>query len=339
MTVNTDGTQLSPLKQAFLALEEIQGKLDAIEYARTEPIAIVGMGCRFPGGADNPALFWELLRNGVDAVSEIPSARWDVDAYYDSNPDVPGKSSVRLGAFIRQPVEQFDPQFFSISPREAASMDPQQRLLLEVCWEAIEAAGIAADKLSGTPVGVFVAATSSDYSQLFAKTGDPTLLDAYYASGVAHSILSGRLSYFLGLQGPSLTIDTACSSSLVTVHLAIQSLRNQECRMALAGGVNLMLSPENYVALSKYGMLAPDGRCKTFDADADGFVRGEGCGMIVLKRLSDAQADGDRILAVIRGSALNQDGPSSGLTCSREQSCQTRADNLCRSTRYRNVPG
>ncbi len=314
MTVNPSGNQLSPLKQAFLALEEMQEKLDALENARTEPIAIVGIGCRFPGGANNPDLFWDLLRNGGDAVSEIPSDRWNVDAYYDANPDAPGKSSVRLGAFIQQPVDQFDPQFFGISPREAVSMDPQQRLLLEVTWEALEHAGISADKLSGTAVGVFVAATTSDYSQLFAQTGDPTLLDAYYASGIAHSILSGRLSYVLGLQGPSLTVDTACSSSLVTVHLALQSLRNQECRMALAGGVNLMLSPENYVALSKYGMLAPDGRCKTFDAAADGFVRGEGCGMIAMKRLSDAQADGDRILAVIRGSAINQDGPSSGLT-------------------------
>jgi acyl transferase domain-containing protein/NADPH:quinone reductase-like Zn-dependent oxidoreductase/SAM-dependent methyltransferase len=314
MTGKTDGTQLSPLKQAFLALEEMQARLDAVEYARTEPIAIVGMGCRFPGGADSPALFWDLLRNGVDAISEIPSDRWDVDAFYDPDPDVPGKSSVRYGAFIRQPVDEFDPQFFSISPREASSMDPQQRLLLEVSWEALEDAGIAPDKLSGVSAGVFVAVTSSDYAQLFMKAGDPTLLDAYYASGIAHSIVSGRLSYFLGLQGPSLTIDTACSSSLVATHLAVQSLRNGECRMALAGGVNLMLSPDNYVALSKYGMLAQDGRCRTFDADADGFVRGEGCGMIVLKRLSDAQADGDRILAVIRGSALNQDGPSSGLT-------------------------
>ncbi|NWG15756.1 MAG: SDR family NAD(P)-dependent oxidoreductase [Chloroflexi bacterium] len=314
MTGKTDGTQLSPLKQAFLALEEMQARLEAVEKARTEPIAIIGMGCRFPGGADSPERYWDLLRDGVDAISEIPPDRWDVDAFYDPDPNVPGKSSVRYGAFIRQPVDHFDPQFFSISPREAGSMDPQQRLLLEVSWEALEHAGIAPDKLSGAPVGVFVAVTSSDYAQLFMKAGDATLLDAYYASGIAHSIVSGRLSYFLGLQGPSLTIDTACSSSLVATHLAVQSLRNGECRMALAGGVNLMLSPDNYVALSKYGMLAPDGRCKAFDAEADGFVRGEGCGMVVMKRLADAQADGDRILAVIRGSALNQDGPSSGLT-------------------------
>ena len=314
MTAHADGPQLSPLKQAFLALEDMQARLDAMAYARTEPIAVVGMGCRLPGGADNPALFWDLLRSGGDAISEIPANRWDVDAHYDPDPDRPGKSSVRLGAFIRQPVDLFDPQFFSISPREAVNMDPQQRLLLEVTWEAIEDAGVAASALAGAAVGVFIAATGNDYAQLFTHTGDRTLLDAYYASGIAHSILSGRLSYFLGLHGPSLTVDTACSSSLVTVHLAVQSLRNGECRMALAGGVNLLLSPDNYIALSKYGMLAPDGRCKTFDAAADGFVRGEGCGMVVLKRLSDAQADGDRILAVIRGSAINQDGASSGLT-------------------------
>ncbi|MBL8163518.1 MAG: type I polyketide synthase, partial [Anaerolineae bacterium] len=306
--------QLSPLKQAYLALEKMQAKLEAVERAKREPIAIIGMGCRFPGGADNPELFWELLREGIDAVSDIPGDRWDVPTYFDPDPNTAGKMSAQHGAFIRQPVDQFDPQFFGIAPREAGSMDPQQRLLLEVAWEALEDAGQPADQLNGSRTGVYVAMTSGDYAQMFLKTNDLTLLDAYYASGIAHSIASGRLSYILGLQGPSLTVDTACSSSLVTVHLAVQSLRSGECRMALAGGVNLILSPENYVALSKYGMLAPDGRCKTFDAAADGFVRGEGCGVIVLKRLSDALADGDRVLAVIRGSALNQDGASSGLT-------------------------
>lgn len=314
MTGNTGDAQLSPLKQAFLALEDLQARLDAAEYARTEPIAVVGMGCRFPGGADNPALYWDMMWHSGETMSDIPADRWDVDTFFDPDPDVPGKSSVRVGSFISQPVDAFDPQLFGISPREAASMDPQQRLLLEVGWEALEDAGIAPDQLSGVAAGVFVAVTSSDYAHLFLKSGDLTLLDAYYASGIANSVVSGRLSYVLGLQGPSITVDTACSSSLVTLHLAVQSLRSGECRMALAGGVNLMLSPDNYIALSKYGMLAPDGRCKTFDADANGFLRGEGCGMVVLKRLSDAQADGDRILAVIRGSALNQDGPSSGLT-------------------------
>ncbi|MCB9450591.1 MAG: SDR family NAD(P)-dependent oxidoreductase [Anaerolineaceae bacterium] len=305
--------QLSPLKQAYLAIEKMQARLNALEQSQHEAIAIVGMGCRFPGGADTPAAYWELLREGRDAVTEIPAGRWDVPAYYDADSNAPGKMSVKYGAFVEQ-VDQFDPAFFSISPREATSMDPQQRLLLEVAWEALENAGQAPDQLSGSATGVFLAMTTNDYGQLFLKSGDLSLLDAYYASGIAHSIASGRVSYVLGLQGPSLTVDTACSSSLVSVHLAVQSLRQRECRMALAGGVNLILAPETYIALSKYGMLAPDGRCKTFDAAADGFVRGEGCGVIVMKRLSDAQADGDRILAVIRGSALNQDGPSSGLT-------------------------
>ncbi|MBZ0285292.1 MAG: SDR family NAD(P)-dependent oxidoreductase [Anaerolineae bacterium] len=308
-----ESSQLSPLKQAYLALEKMQAKLEAVEKAKHEPIAIVGMGCRFPGGADNPETFWQLLRDGVDTITEIPSDRWDVSAYYDPDPNTPGKTSAQHGAFIRQ-VDQFDPLFFGIAPREAGSMDPQQRLLLEVTWEALENAGLAPDQLSGSRTGVFVAMTSNDYAQTFMRANDLTLLDAYYASGIAHSVGSGRLSYVLGLQGPSITVDTACSSSLVTVHLGVQSLRGGECRMALAGGVNLILSPENYVALSKYGMLAADGRCKTFDASADGFVRGEGCGMIVMKRLSDALADGDTVLAVIRGSAVNQDGPSSGLT-------------------------
>lgn len=311
--MTNESSQLSPLKQAYLALEKMQAKLEAAERSRREPIAIIGIGCRFPGGADNPEHYWDLLRNGVDAVTEIPADRWDIPAYYDPNPDAPGKTAAQHGAFI-QHVDQFDPQFFSIAPREAGSMDPQQRLLLEVTWEALENAGQAPDKLSGSRTGVFVAMTSGDYAQMFMRANDLSLLDAYYASGVAHSVGSGRLSYVLGLQGPSLTVDTACSSSLVTVHLAVQSLRNKECNMAVAGGVNLILSPENYIAFSKYSMLASDGHCKTFDAAADGFVRGEGCGMIVLKRLSDAIADGDNVLAVIRGSAVNQDGPSSGLT-------------------------
>ena len=305
--------QLSPLKQAYLALEKMQARLQAVEQSKRQPIAIVGVGCRFPGGVNDLESYWHLLREGVDAVSEIPDSRWNTADYYDPDPDAPGKMAARHGAFIDN-IDQFDPKFFGIAPREANSMDPQQRLLLEVAWEALENAGLDADTLAGSATGVFIGQAGSDYAHLFTKTDDLSLLDAYYTSGIAHSIASGRLSYILGLQGPSLTIDTACSSSLVTVHLAVQSLRSGECRMALAGGVNLMLSPDIYIALSKYGMLAPDGICRTFDAAANGFVRGEGCGMIVLKRLSDALEDGDRILAVIRGSAVNQDGASSGLT-------------------------
>lgn len=305
--------ELSPLKRALLAIEELQAELAAAKKQRHEPIAIVGVGCRIPGGANSPDQFWQLLHQGQSGIREIPSDRWDVDAYYDPNPDSPGKIATRFGGFLEQ-VDRFEPQFFEISPREALTMDPQQRLLLEVAWEALENAGQSPADLAKTKTGVYVGVCSSDYSQLLLESSDPALLDMYYASGIAHSIASGRLSYTLGLQGPSISIDTACSSSLVAVHLACQGLRDQQCDLALAGGVNVILSPKVFSALSRARMLAPDGKCKTFDAAADGFVRGEGCGVVILKRLRDALADRDRILAVIRGSAVNQDGPSSGLT-------------------------
>ena len=304
---------LTPLKRAFLALEDAQSRLAAMERAVREPVAVIGLGCRTPGGGDDSASFWQLMRDGVDAIAPIPSDRWDAEALYDPDPGTPGRIATRAGGFLES-IDGFDPAFFGISPREAQGMDPQQRLLLEVCWEALEHAGQAPDRLEHTPTGVYMGMCSSDYAYMQLKTEDATLLDAHFTSGIAHSILSGRISYLLGLQGPSLTIDTACSSSLVAVHLACQALRSGDCRMALAGGVNLILSPDLYIALSHSRMLAPDGRCKTFDAAADGFARAEGCGVVVLKRLADALADGDRILAVIRGSAVNQDGPSSGLT-------------------------
>ena len=302
--------KLSPKRLALLAAD-LQAKVDDLERARTEPIAIIGMGCRFPG-ANDPEAFWKLLDGGIDAITEVPRARWDVDAWYDPDPDAAGKMSTRFGGFLEH-VDRFDAGFFGIAPREAVSMDPQQRLLLEVSWEALEDAGHAPDQLTGTRTGVFVGVCNSDYYQLVMK-GDPRRLDAYVASGGSHSVAAGRLSYALGLQGPSMAVDTACSSSLVAVHLACQSLRAGESRMALAGGVNLMITPDVTMLLSRARMMAPDGRCKAFDARADGFVRGEGCGVVVLKRLADAQADGDRILAVIRGTAVNQDGRSNGLT-------------------------
>lgn len=276
---------------------------------KKEPIAIIGLSCRFPG-APNPGAFWELLRNGVDAISEVPSDRWDVDAFHSENPD-PGKITTRFGGFLSD-VDLFDPHFFGISPREAARMDPQQRLLLEVSWEALENAFIPPHSLAGSRTGVFVGISSSDYSRL--QFNDPELIDAYAGTGNAHSIAANRLSYVYDLRGPSMAVDTACSSSLVSVHLACQSLRNGESDVALAGGVNLILSPELTITFSQARMLSPDGRCKTFDANADGYVRGEGCGVVVLKRLSDAMRDGDNILALIRGSAVNQDGRSNGLT-------------------------
>ena len=302
--------QLSPKRLALLALE-LHEQLDGAAQVN-EPIAVIGLACRFPGDADTPEAFWGLLADGRDAIREVPADRWDAAALYDPDPEAPGKIATRCGGFLSR-IDGFDPNLFGISPREALSMDPQQRLVLEVAWEALENAGLAPDALGGSATGVFVGICNNDYYQRLAELG-PATIDAYRASGNAGSVASGRISYVLGLQGPSVSVDTACSSSLVAVHLACQSLRLGESRVALAGGVNVICPPETTIALSRAHMLAPDGRCKAFDASADGFVRGEGCGMVVLKRLSDALADGDRILAVIRGSAANQDGRSSGLT-------------------------
>ncbi len=303
---------LSPLKRAFLALENAERRIVALETAAREPIAVIGIGCRVPG-ADGPDAFWRLLRDGVDAIAAIPADRFDIDMYFNPDPEAPGGIVTRHGGFLPE-VDQFDCGFFGIAPREARGIDPQQRLLLEVAWEALEHAGQAPLRLEGSKTGVYFGQCASDYAYLQILTGDPGLLDAHFGSGIAHSVASGRLSYLLGLQGPSLSIDTACSSSLVAVHVACQALRSGDCRMALAGGVNLLLGPELFVAFSRSRMLAPDGRCKTFSAAADGFSRSEGCGVVVLKKLADAKADGDRILAVIRGTAVNQDGPSSALT-------------------------
>ncbi|MDZ7286762.1 MAG: amino acid adenylation domain-containing protein [candidate division KSB1 bacterium] len=274
-----------------------------------EPIAIVGLGCRFPG-AGNLGEFWELLRNGVDAIREVPPDRWNSEAYYDPTPGVPGKMVTRWGGFIDH-VDQFDHQFFGISPREAAQMDPQQRLLLEVTWEALEDAGLTAEKIAGSQTGVFIGISTNDYSRLSA--GDTLHINAYSGTGNALSIAANRLSYLLDAHGPSLAVDTACSSSLVAVHYACESLRHGECEAAIAGGVNLILVPEIAINFSQAGVMAPDGRCKTFDARANGYVRGEGAGVVILKPLSKALADGDHIYALIRGSAVNSDGRSNGL--------------------------
>lgn len=312
LPASADGASLSPLKRAFIALEQAHARIAALEQAAREPIAVIGLACRVPGAEDAQA-FWQLMRDGVDAVGRVSEGRWDTEALFDPDPEVPGRIATREGGFIGD-VGGFDATLFGIAPREAQGMDPQQRLVLEVAWHALENAAQAPDRLERSATGVYLGCCSSDYTYLQLKTGDAQLLDSHFTSGIAHSVISGRVSYLLGLQGPSVTLDTACSSSLVAVHLAVQALRAGECRMALAGGVNLILSPDLFIALSHSRMLAPDGRCKTFSAAADGFGRGEGCGMVVLKRLSDAQADGDRVLAVIRGSAVNQDGPSSSLT-------------------------
>ena len=274
-----------------------------------EPIAIVGMACRFPG-ADSPEAFWQLLREGRDAIGEVPPDRWDVDALYDPNPDAPGKINTRYGGFLEK-IDQFDAGFFGISPREAARMDPQQRLLLEAAFEALEDAGQTPERLAGSATGVFVGISSNDYARVFG--GDLEQIDGYAGSGNALCIAANRISYTFDLRGPSVAVDTACSSSLVAVHLACRSLWNEETECALAGGVNVILSPQVTVNFTKAGAMAPDGRCKVFDAKADGYVRSEGVGMVVLKRLSKAREDGDEICAVVRGTAVNQDGRTNGI--------------------------
>ncbi|WP_082969868.1 type I polyketide synthase [Mycolicibacter sinensis] len=301
--------------EALRKIDDLTARLAVAEAGDTEPIAVVGMGCRFPGGADGPAAFWQLLCDEGSGIVRVPADRWDADAFYSEDRSVPGTICSREGGFLSSwhPAE-FDAEFFGISPREADAMDPQQRLLMEVSWEALEHAGITKEAIRGTQTGVFVGVTAYDYAvDIFGKLRAADI-DPYLPFGNAANFAAGRLSYFLGVHGPAIMLDTACSSSLVTIHLACASLRRRESDQALAAGVNLMLSPQNSVATSRWGMLAPDGQCKTFDAGADGYVRGEGAGVVVLKRLSDAQRDGDRILALVRGSAANQDGPSSGQT-------------------------
>jgi acyl transferase domain-containing protein/aryl carrier-like protein len=300
------------LWQALKSIDDLTARLAAVDAARTQPIAIVGLGCRFPGDVVDLASLWRLLRDGVDAVGPVPAARWDLAAYYDPDPASPGKTYSRAGGFLTG-LELFDPGLFGISPREAVSMDPQQRLLLEAAWEAIETAGIAPDRLRHGRAGVYVGMTFMDFARVLER-GGAEAIDAYHLTGNALNFAAGRLAYTLGLQGPCMALDTACSSSLVAVHLACASLRSGETDLAFAGGVNAILAPEWTIATSKARMLGAGQRCRTFDADADGYVRGEGCAVLVLERLADAQAAGDPVLAVIRGSAVNQDGPSSGLT-------------------------
>ncbi len=282
---------------------------------RGEPIAIIGIGCRFPG-ADSPQAFWKLLLEGRDAIREVPAERWQLDDYYDPDPSRPGKMNTRWGGFLER-VDLFDSQFFGIAPREALRMDPQQRLLLEVAWEALEDAGLPLERLINSSTGVFIGISSSEYGQF--QLADTELSDAYVGTGNALSIAANRISYVFDLHGPSLAVDTACSSSLVAIHLACQSLWDGSSTLALVGGANLLLSPELTVNFSKAGFMSPQGRCKAFDAKADGYVRSEGVGVVVLKPLSRALADGDSIYAVIRGSAVNQDGRSNGLTAPSRQ--------------------
>ncbi|NLG56582.1 MAG: type I polyketide synthase, partial [Rhodococcus sp.] len=285
--------------------------VDAYSHLAHEPIAIVGMGCRFPGGANDPAAYWKLLSEGRDGTCDVPSERWGLDDYLDIDPTASVNTHPIRGGFLNVAVDGFDADAFGIAPTEARSMDPQQRLLLEVATEALDDAGYSRDQLDGA-TGVFIGINTSDYMQRATASG--VAIDPYLATGNTFSVAAGRLSYYLGVQGPAMAIDTACSSSLVALHLAIRSLRSGESDAAIVGGVNLMLSPATTVSLSKINALSPDGRSKPFSASANGYGRGEGCGVVLVKRLSDAIADGDRVWAVVRGSAINQDGRSAGLT-------------------------
>src|SRR6201986_3311082 len=274
--------------------------------------AVVGYAARFPGAADADE-FWDVLAQGRDAVSEVPQDRWDIDEFYDPDPGAPGRVVTRRAGFVDD-VTGFDASFFAVSVREAMLMDPQHRLLMETAWRAVEHSGTAPASLVGTRTGVFVGLSTHDYLGMISGDMEFADIEAYFAIGTAAAAGAGRISYRMGLQGPAVTVDTACSSSLVAVHQACQALLLGECDLALAGGANVLINPATMITFSQSRMLAPDGRCKTFDASADGYVRGEGCGVVVVKRLEDAIRDGDRIRAVIRGSAVNQDGASGGLT-------------------------
>ena len=299
------------------------------DTAPPEPIAIVGIGCRFPGDANDPESFWALLRDGVDAIGDIPADRWDPRLFYDPEAGKVGKTNARWGGFIRG-IDQFDAHFFGISPREAARMDPQQRLLLEVAHEAFEDAGLALERVADTKTAVYVGISSYDYMTIQATGGDYSGIDVYSNTGGALSIAANRISYCFNLKGPSAIVDTACSSALVGVHLACQSIWHEDCPMALAGGVNVLLNPNGYIGFSRLSMLSPDGRCKAFDASANGFVRSEGAGMVVLEPLSRALAEGRRIYAIIRATGVNQDGRTPGMTVPSQESQAELVRDCCR---------
>ena len=276
-------------------------------------IAIIGIGCRFPGGINDAHAFWKLLVEGREAVGEIPADRWNVERFFDAEPGLAGKSIAKRGGFIDS-IDQFDPQFFGISPREAPYVDPQQRLLLETAWEAMEDAGLVLDLERGTDIGVFVGISHNDYQIIQGTPWDSAGISPHSPTGSAHSIAANRISYCFNLRGPSVAMDTACSSALTAVHAACEHIRAGRGDVALAGGVTVMITPGGFIGFSQASMLSPEGKCKAFDAAANGFVRGEGAGMVLLKRLDQALADGDPIHGVIVGTSINQDGHTNGIS-------------------------
>lgn len=312
--VNPAATSTDAVKKLFVEYKKTQEKLQQLEQQRQEPLAIIGASCRFPGGANDLQLFWQVLADGINTITPVDPQRWDVAHYYAPEQAAPGKMYTTHGGYLQLALDQFDHQFFAVSPKEAKALDPQQRLLLEVAWEAMEVAALDPQQLKGSATSVFIGMSSDDYAHAHLKSGDPTTIDAYSMTGATHSTAAGRLSYTFGFEGPAVTVDTACSSSNVALHLACQSLRSGESDLALVGGVNLILTPLAHIAFTKLQAISPHGIVRTFDADASGYVRAEGCGMVVVKRLSDAVRDGDPIMALVRGTAVNQDGRSNGFT-------------------------